>query len=478
MTGSAAAPQAIQFDRRFLIAAAVVLAGAFFVPRAYLFATLAIAIALIVLSPLPRGTRGLVLSTMIGLATGIAALNLFTVPLFEKPLLEEFGWERTEYWAVIPIGTLIVVLSSPIIGQFCDRYGVRRITLPSIVLLALSFGSLYFLTPNVWHLYIVFALIPILGAGTSSVAYSRVITWWFDGRRGQALGTALAGIGIGGAVLSTASQQLIGSFGWRGAYAGLGLLVLLTLPLMYALLRDSPAEKGLGQDGLPMDRTSVALKPELIGMTGAEARRTLRFWMMFAGFTILGFGIGGAMLQLVPVLRSSGLSPAQAAEAQQALGIALIMGRAFAGFLMDRIFAPYVAVFFVLFPIAGVLLLANGASGSGGIVAAMMIGLAAGAELDVIAYLVSRYFGSRAYAENYGWQYVAWTIGSGSAPLTVAAVAQHYGSYTPAMLALAVVFAVSCVVIARLGPYPDFARTPPASRVTAATSSGGSVISP
>ena len=108
----------------------------------------------------------------------------------------------------------------------------------------------------------------------------------------------------------------------------------------------------------------------------------------------------------------------------------------------------------------------------------MMIGLAAGAELDVIAYLVSRYFGSRAYAENYGWQYVAWTIGSGSAPLTVAAVAQYYGSYSPAMYGLAVIFAVACVLIVRLGPYPDFSRTPPASRMAAATSSGGSVISP
>jgi len=478
MHGSAAPDDKIVFDRRFLAAAVAVLVVAILVPRQFTFATLAIAIALTVLSPLPAGTRGVVLSTMIGLATGIAALNLFTVPIFEKPLLEEFGWQRTQYWLVIPIGTFITVVTSPIIGRLCDRHGVRRLTLPSIVLLSIAFASLYFLTPNPWHFYLVFGLIPILGAGTSSVAYSRVITWWFEGRRGQALGTALAGIGIGGAVLSSVSQVLIGSFGWRGAYLGLAVLVLLTLPLMALLLHDSPATKGLGTDGRKLSGTAAAAPAELLGVSGAQARTQPRFWLMFAGFTILGFGIGGSMLQLVPILRDRGISLARAAEMQQALGVALIFGRAFAGFLMDRLFAPYVAVFFVLFPIAGVLLLASGATGAGALAAAMMIGLAAGAELDVIAYLVSRYFGSVAYAENYGWQYVAWTIGSGSAPLAVAAIAQHYGSYTPALYGLAVIFALSCVLIIRLGPYPVFSRSMPLSRMPEAASSGGKVISP
>jgi len=140
----------------------------------------------------------------------------------------------------------------------------------------------------------------------------------------------------------------------------------------------------------------------------------------------------------------------------------LIVGRAFAGFLMDRLFAPYVAAVIVLFPLIGVSLLASGTGSQAALIAAVMVGLAAGAELDVIAYLVTRYFGTRGYAENYGWQYAAWTLGSGAAPLFTAAVFDRSGSHTLALWVYVVLFAVSAVLVARLGRYPQLPSAEPA----------------
>jgi len=464
----------IRFDRPLLAVAVLLIAATFFVMPLFRGAVIALAIAVVVLAALPRGTRGLVFSTMIGLATGIASVNLFAIGIFQGPITAEFGWSQTEYAVVTLVGTVVTVVSSLYIGKLFDRQGVRRWALIGIVLFAIALISLYWLTSSLWHFYAVFALIPLIGAGTSSIAYSRVIAAWFDRRRGQAFGAALAGIGIGGAVLSSVSQYLISEVGWRGAYAGLGVLTLLiTLPLVFWKLKDSPADVGLGLDGDPLatevgrstttteasdaveTAETVATGPVLLGYTAAESRQLPRFWLMLGAFLLLALGIGGVLIPLVPILRARGVSAEEAAAVQGALGLALILGRAFAGFLMDRFFAPLVAVIILIFPVIGVILLAVDTSTTSALVAAICIGVAAGAELDVIAVLITRYFGNRAYGENYGWQYAAWTLGSGTAVIITNRVYDVMGSHTPVLWVYVVLFLISAAMILRLGHYPE-----------------------
>lgn len=460
----------VRFDKPVLAVAVGLLLATAWVPPLFRGAVIALAIAAVVLSALPRGTRGLVFSTMIGLATGIASINLFAIGIFQGPITAEFGWSQTEYAVVTLVGTVVTVISSLYIGKLFDRQGVRRWALIGIVLFAIALISLYWLTPSLSHFYAVFALIPLIGAGTSSIAYSRVIAAWFDQRRGQAFGAALAGIGIGGAVLSSVSQFLITEVGWRGAYAGLGILTLVTtLPLVFWKLKDSPADVGLGLDGEPLSAVDTQSKnerattvespptaaPAWVGYTAAESRARPRFWLMLGAFLLLALGIGGVLIPLVPILRARGVSAEEAAAVQGALGLALILGRAFAGFLMDRFFAPLVAVIILIFPVLGVILLAVDGSSTSALIAAICIGVAAGAELDVIAVLITRYFGNRAYGENYGWQYAAWTFGSGTAVIITNRVYDVLGSHTPVLWVYVALFLISALMILRLGPYPE-----------------------
>ena len=454
------------FDKRLVALAVILLGVAFTVPPLFRGAMIALAIVAAVLAALPKGTRGLVFATMVGLATGVASINLFAIGIFQGPITKEFGWSQTQYAIVTLVGTVVTVVSSLYIGRLFDRQGVRRWALLGIVLFALALISLYWLTPNPLHFYAVFALMPIIGAGTSSVAYSRVIAAWFDRRRGQAFGAALAGIGIGGAVLSSVSQYLISTVGWRGAYVGLGLLTLvLTLPIVFWKLRDSPSDVGLGLDGdSPQGGAAAAtsghaaMPVERFGYDARESRRQWRFWQMFIAFLLLSFGIGGVLIPLVPILSARGITPEQAAAVQGVLGLALIVGRAFAGFLMDRFFAPLVASAILIFPIIGVTLLALDASGTTALIAAVCIGLAAGAELDVIAVLITRYFGNFAYGENYGWQYAAWTFGSGTAVIVTNRVFDSLGTHTPALWVYVGMFVLSGLMLLRLGRYPELPR--------------------
>jgi len=395
-----------------------------------------------------------VLAAALGLATGIASVNLFSFGIFQKPLMAEFGWSRTEISVVLAVGTTVTVFTSPFIGTLVDRFGTRRVALPSIVAIGLAFVSLYWLTPNLWHYYFVFALIPIIGAGTSSVAYARIVSRWFDRRRGLALGAALAGVGLGGAVIPRYSQWLIDEFGWRGGYVGIGLMSLcVTLPVAWLCLRDSPERLGLQPDGDPVPHEHATSRA-LLGLSRAEALRSRSFWLMIVTFLVLGAAIGGVMLQLVPILVERGVSPVTAASIYSALGASIVVGRLAAGALMDRFHAPRVAIGFLLGPIIGVTLLATGATGAGAVLAAILLGLAAGAEVDVIAYLVGRYFGTRAYGEIYGYQYAVWVLGAGFAPVLTAAVFDLTGSFDPALWGYVGCFVAASILLGRLGPYP------------------------
>lgn len=397
-----------------------------------------------------------VLSAGVGLATGVAAINVFAFGVFQQPLIDEFGWSRTEIAVALLLTTVVTVFTSPFIGSLVDIHGVRRVALPSIAAMALALGSLYWLTPQLWHFYLIFALLPIVGGGTSSVAYARAITRWFDRRRGLALGIALAGVGVGGVIVPKLAQGLIDAYGWREAYVGLALVALcVTLPVAALFLRDAPEDSGLWPDGDAAPHPHATARAA-VGLDRAASMRTRPFWLMIAAFLLLGVAIGGVMLQLVPILRARGIGADSAASILSVLGASSVVGRVLAGWLVDRFHAPYVAVGFLLGPIVGVALLAVGASGAGATAAAMLVGLAAGAEVDVLAYLVGRYFGTRSYAQLYGYQYSMWTLGSGFGPLAVAMVYDRAGSYALALWVFVGFFVIAALLLTRLGAYPRF----------------------
>ena len=93
---------------------------------------------------------------------------------------------------------------------------------------------------------------------------------------------------------------------------------------------------------------------------------------------------------MVPLLTDRGIATSTATAVLSAAGLALVAGRLLAGYLLDRIFAPYVAVAFFLAPLAGILLLFFGSGPSVAAVATVLVGAGPGAEVDLIAFLLSR----------------------------------------------------------------------------------------
>lgn len=389
-------------------------------------------------------------SASIGMALSLSVLGMTNFGVFIVPLTHAFGWGRGEMSLAYTIMCYTVAALSPLMGLLTDRYGARRVLLPSILLLALALGWLSGIKGSIAEFYRGYGLLAVAGVGTMPLSYARIVVSWFESRRGLALGIALAGVGIGTTLMPPLLQYLINKFGWRGAYIGDAALVLaVSLPLAWIYLReaDRPVSRGTAHAG--------AAIIELPGQSVATALGGRVFWQMFAGFALLGFFTAGIVSHIVPLLRDRGASPQFAANALSFLGLTLVAGRIGVGHLLDRLFAPYVVSVCLAGAALGVSLLWSGAHASGAIVAVFLMGFAIGAELDFMSYLVARYHGLRAYGRIYGILFGAFISTSGLGPLLMGYGQQRTGNYDGSLALLFAAIVLSVPLFAALGHYPD-----------------------
>jgi len=398
----------------------------------------------------------------VGMMLGFSNIAAISFGLFVVPLASESGLGRGDISAAYSVMTLAIVVFSPLLGSLVDRFGVRRILLPSIVLFALAIGCMSLWPGKLWQLYAMYFLVGTLGVGTIPTTYSRTVIAWFDRRRGLAIGIAMAGIGLGAAIVPPYVQWLILHFGWRGAYLGLAApIVVVALPIVWRYLRESPHELGLLPDGADPSagQASRSTAKQMSGYTFAAAIRTRPFWLMAVAFCLLGIFTAATMVHLIPLLQDRGVPAARAALAGSALALALVAGRIASGYLMDRFFAPLVVIAFLLAPLAGLALLISGASGSAAFWAAALLGLGIGAELDFMSYLVSRYTGMYAYGRVYGLMYAVLAGGTVIGALAMGYMQQSTGSYELGLMGLFVLTAIATVLFGLLGPYPKLPQT-------------------
>jgi MFS family permease len=395
-------------------------------------------------------TRGWwnVLAAFFGLALSYAMFTVFAFGTLVRPLQTEFGWSRAEMSFALTITNICVVFGAPALGYLVDRGGVRRILIPSVILMGFAVASMSLLQGNIWYFYGVYFAITVLGLGTLPLTYSRVVIGWFEQRRGLALGVALAGFGVGAALVPEISRTMIDLYGWRSAYQLFAAAVLLiSLPLTLFVLKEAPSALTSTDDRSPSATT---------GFSAGQAAKTRSYWLVLLSFFLVGIGITSVLSHLVPMLMDRGMSLTAAARCMSTLALALIFGRIFAGFLMDHYFAPYVTAGFIVFGLAaGVILLALGAVGPWAFLAAGLVGLATGSEISEIAYIIGRYFGQYSFGQIYGIMFAGFQLGSAISAPMMGYYHDSFGDYIGALWLVAGLVIIGAVLIALLRPYPD-----------------------
>jgi len=405
----------------------------------------------------------IVSAAIVGLALGYSVVAVMSFGTFIKPLEESFGWSRGQISLGLSIISYTAIFVFPVAGMLVDKIGAKRVMIPSTFLFAATMASMYFLTPSLWHFYGMCLIIPIMGSGTAPLTYSRLIVAWFDRRRGLALGIGLAGVGIGTSLVPIFATWIMEQYSWREAYLGIGILIIvLVIPAITIIMRDSPSEKGLLADGdLPVESgDEQSAKKTILGFTAKEALKRKSFWLMVGSFGIAGLTTSTILIHLIPLMMDRGMTRVEAAGTFAYLGIALLIGRLAAGYLMDKFFAPRVIIIFLLGPVVGLALFATGVTGTAAAICAALVGMAIGAEFDVMAFFTSRYFGPRNFGQIYGYNYSAFKVGSATGPLIMGIAYDMVGRYDEILWTMSGVMLFACVLVALLPRYPELPVRP------------------
>ncbi|MFN2530920.1 MAG: MFS transporter [Pyrinomonadaceae bacterium] len=395
-----------------------------------------------------------------GLFMGYVPIIGFSFSVFFKSISQEFHWSRAEISLGFSLSLLVLSATLPIIGRLVDKFGARKIIVPSALLFGLGLISFYFLTARLWHFYAIYLLLGLVGGGTAAVAYYKVLSQWFDRRRGLALGLAMGGAGVGFFVMPSLSYALIAKVGWRVAYVFIGFSVIaVTLPIVGLFLKERPQLMGLLPDGESGSQVASAEVNVAVGFSGREAWRSGIFWVLCISLFLVSVSLNGCLIHMVPLLTDRGVSAQSAALATSLLGGATLFGRLATGYLLDRFVATKVAVCFFSVAALGILILWGEVANSFSFLAAALIGFGIGAEGDIMAYLVSRYFGLRAFGEIYAYILAIYTLGAVVGPLLMGIIFDRTGSYSAVLGPFLLVTVAGSFLMTRLGPYRTWEPT-------------------
>jgi MFS family permease len=363
-----------------------------------------------------------VLSSMLGIGLGLSPLPFYTTGILAPYLMKSFGWNITEVMAGIPVSTAGVVFAGPLVGFLAVRFGARRVALTSLVLFALSFMSFALSDGSLLLYYATWAAVSILGAGTLPMTWTVAVNQRFERRKGFALGLTLMGTGLFGFFSKPLVAWMIHVSGWRGAYVGLGLLpLLIAFPTAWFLFFEKRPEPG------------VAAAPTALPAEGLTFRETVlqwRFWLIALILVPISFALAGPIPNMENILKTAGFSATRIIQLTSLIGLSALSGRLVGGWLLDRFWAPAVAVVILASPGISCFLLAQTTlSAPGAMLSIVLIGFAVGVEYDLVAFLVARYFGMRSYTAIYGVLYVFFSIGAGIGPLLFGWCFDRTGSY-------------------------------------------------
>lgn len=390
----------------------------------------------------------LILAAMLGIL--MTNIHTYTLGMFIRPLEQSFGWSRADITTASAIGAAMGLVLYPIVGMTIDRIGARKLALPGIVLYCAALAGLGFTGPSIWSWWLAYAILTCGHMMASVSVWTSGVAGRFEKRRGLALGIAFVGGGICSGLMPSVANALIQASDWRQAYmilGGIGLVIALPTAILFFFDARSHRAK------LAPERAAAMWTPS--GASPAEGFRSLTFWQMAVATFCLTTGILGLTVHFPEILGEHGVSRGAAAAIVGFVGLASIAGRLGTGLFLDRYHVRLIGgLLYALPAVTCALLLFASDAALIAPLAAVSLGLALGAEVDVLSYATTRYFGLRSYGVLFGIFAALMSLGAGAGPLLGGLIFDRSGSYDLMLMISGGLFLFSAALILMLPAYP------------------------
>ncbi|MBR1246690.1 MFS transporter [Bradyrhizobium sp. AUGA SZCCT0169] len=405
---------------------------------------------------------------MVGVTFFTALISAGTVGapgVFIVPLQKEFGWSAAEISSALSIRFILFGLMAPFAAALLNRYGLRNMSLLSLLIVASALIASLFMT-QVWHLMLLWGVVIGLGTGMTALVLGATISArWFVARRGLVVGILTASVATGQLVFLPLLATLTEQYGWRNALALICVMLGVAAVAVAMIMRDRPSDLGLrpyGDEGTePIVSPPPSNAPILAAALGTlrDASKTKVFWILFATFFICGASTNGLIqVHLIPMCFDYGIPQVQAASLLAAMGIFDFVGTIVSGWLSDRYDNRW--LLFWYYGLRGLSLLFlpfTDFSFYGLSVFAVFYGLDWIATVPPTVRLTAQRFGAERANLVFGWIFAGHQLGAGVAAFGAGLSRTVYATYVPAFFvagALCIVAALITLAIARPAPKP------------------------
>ncbi len=382
------------------------------------------------------------------------------------PFEDEFGWSRSAISLAVSVNLVLYGVTAPFAAAFMERFGIRRVAVAALALIALGTGLTLVMTAS-WQLVILWGLFVGLGTGSTALVFGALVAnRWFVKHRGLVIGIFGAAWATGQLVFLPIISQTIEAFGWRYASVAVAALAAVLIPFVWMILADRPSDVGLRPYGAETDATSVELAQNTTHSGWAAARtaidglvtamRTRAFWLLAGTFFVCGWTTNGIVsTHFIPSAHDHGMGATMAAGLLAVVGIFDLIGTIGSGWLTDR-FDPRVllTVYYGLRACAlvGLPLILGPGIDPPIIVLMILFGLDWVATVPPTAILCTRIYGPERGPIVFGWVFASHMIGAAVAAVVSGAIRDTAGDYATAWYlsgALAILAAVAVLFIPR-----------------------------
>ncbi|MEV4345084.1 MFS transporter [Actinoplanes sp. NPDC049596] len=353
-----------------------------------------------------------------------------------RPLHDEFGWSLGTISAAVSVNLLLYGLTAPFAAALMERFGIRRVIMAALVLVATGSGLTVFMRTS-WQLILLWGVLVGLGTGAMALGFVATITGrWFVKHRGLVTGILTAGGAAGNLVFLPVLATLTENHGWRTAALTVTGAALLVVPLVWWRLRDHPAALGIGPLGGSYEQ------PKPIAPQGAarialralrDAAKTRPFWLLAGGFAICGATTNGLVgTHFIPAAHDHGMAETTAASLLALVGLFDIVGTIASGWLTDRVDSRILLGGYYFLRGMSLLVLPSlfaATAHPSMVLFILFYGLDWVATVPPTVTLCREYFGDRG-AVVFGWVFASHQFGAAAAATAAGLVRDQLGAYT------------------------------------------------
>ncbi len=399
----------------------------------------------------------------------VAAGMRATSSVMIVPWEEEFGWSHAVISFPIAVQLMMFGLVGPFSASFVERFGLRRVMTLCLSLMLIGMLAMPFITAP-WQLLPILGIFMGLAVGALAMVMAAIIAnRWFFSRRGLVMGMLSGATAAGQLIFIPSLAQLVAHFGWRTAVFSAATVLLAAIPVVWVLMRDTPAEMGLTPYGTPANAPPVPADTRVNPLTAAFealgiAVRHRDFWLLSGAFFVCGASTLGLVgTHFIPACLDHGIPETAAASILGAMGVCNMIGTTASGWLSDRFDNRILLCWFYASRGASLLFLpyALNMNGPWGIaIFGLFYGLDWIATVPPTVKLATATFGARQSGIIYGWIVVIHQVGSAMAAFGGGLMRTYEGSYTGAFWISGGLCAIAAIMVLNIGRKKPAASRP------------------